>query len=253
MTNFRDLPPEIRLMVYGHAFRNQMVKFVRNLQQVRIAANSVTLKRASCANLLISTKATYNESRPLFFQLVRVDVTATVDRMTGAIQSAEDGLPSDSIKANLIDPMLLHHVKIKQDILSSSGGKTFAKLLKNLRSFTYDCNSHFYVWNEMIEDYEDHLDICRDCRCCEETYYENQFLRRIINVMLDEHYKITGKCCDPDSECYAQGMDDCLGEEPIRSFIGSWAWRDQPFELIAEAEFAGEPEPINVVGLVLNE
>ena len=243
MTTFFDLPPELRLMVYGYAFRGRRIKFVRGLQR-----GPVTYKRARCANLLVSSKIIYLEARPLFFQIVRINPTSILDRKTGVLQCAESTSSGVTIGNPVIDPTLLQHVKIDQSILTSDGGKVFVKALKNLESLTYNCMDEYFIYDE----FEGDLDIDDDdhsccASCAMASAAERGVLSSIEFEVRDAHYKITGKCCDPDVLDGMNGREECYGDDPIRGFIGSWAWRDQPFRLLADVNFEGTMGLINMV------
>lgn len=238
MTTFLDLPAELRLMVYAYAFRGRRVKFVRGLKK-----DAEILRRADSASLLLSSKTIYLEARSLFFQIVRIDPTSIIDGKTGVVQCAESTSPAVTIGAATIKPDLLQRVKIHQDVFASTGGRVFVKALKNLRSLTYHCKHPVYIEEEcVIESMADSCDSDYHCGCCcdctspTSTAYQEAFISMVKYEVDEEHYLITGKCCNPGSDRYSMGAE-CDGENPIRGFIAGWAWRDKPFQLIVQVDF----------------
>ncbi|ETN43598.1 uncharacterized protein HMPREF1541_02757 [Cyphellophora europaea CBS 101466] len=232
MSNFFDLPVEIRFMIYGHVVRDAKLKF--------LPSSPITVP---------SAQPIYAESRPLFYHAARLDVTAILDENTGVLRVPSTDTIEASGKGAVInlDPSLLQHIKLDQFKLAGQGTKQFIKSLTSLQSLTYTGLDTYLCWTQ--DFYESHnstwdldsdcgsdcgSDCDGDCGCTPNPF--NEFLLDYLKMEVnDSPHKIVGRCCDPGSA--QDHEEDCLGEKPIRKFVAAWDWNDRPFKLVAEVTF----------------
>jgi hypothetical protein len=83
MTGFLNLPTEIRMMIYGHAFHNQTVKFQSDFKD-----HDKNAPLAACAALLTSCKTIYAEAQPVFHQNVLIDLSGVCQVKGNEIRSS---------------------------------------------------------------------------------------------------------------------------------------------------------------------
>lgn len=205
MTGFLSLPREIRDIIYHHAFKGSTVKWYAPKNNDPATKS----KLATSAALMVCSKTVYLDCRPMFFRMVRINITDVVDW--------EKGVLLHGIKAAQI-----RHARICQFKFRYDNSKKLILSLINLKSLRY-YNGHRYYF----------FDSCRcenEC-CC--TFSADSYL---VQTVKDNPQRMIGQCyVEEDFE-----LDECPGELPVRAFVAGWNWMGQPFELVAEVEFDGE-------------
>lgn len=237
MVGFLDLPAEIQANIYGHVFRGEAVKFVRDLQR----ASPATARRATSAALLIYSRAIYADCHPFFFLMVRINISSVLDPETGRLRS-KSSRPNDTHQLMLnANPALIQNIKIHQSLFAEAGTKIWFRSLVNIKSVTYYGDCHNFILDLQLEDFDqEHDDECDCGECSHEGTFDEMLVAYIQHeVDINSHY-ITGTCCALEDPDFLTGDRECVGEQPVRNFIAAWDWNGQPFELVAEVTFEGD-------------
>jgi hypothetical protein len=136
---------------------------------------------------------------------------------------------------------MLHRVKICGTVLTF--GTEWVRAMSNLESLTYTA-SHFYICDEDIEKlYEDDESECgcEPGQCDMDCPRFMSFLLSMMEIaVLGNHYRIVGRCCDPESDDFQMGDSRCEGGATIHSLIAAWWWNKMPFDLFAEVHFEAD-------------
>lgn len=213
---FLSLPPEIRLMVYRYLFTNAAVKFARKLRD----EYTRSVVQAPCAALLTCNKTIYYESRTLFYQLVRLDVSTIIDKDTGALRSQHRHFPDAKAYPLPIDRADIQHVKIAQELFRGEGTKDFIRSLPNLKSLIYTIDLTVFINDASISSPED----AQGPFCYSAWHRERRenFMELTADQFIGLSPLIIGKCWKGHTV-----------EKPIGSVVAAWAWNCMPFRMVA--------------------
>jgi hypothetical protein len=219
MSRSPTLPPEIRTIVYRHVAHGAKVKF------------SPGKPLSTCGALLVCCKTIRDEFLPIFYEEVRIDFSARVDRNTGAVQ-----LPN-------IELGDLRHVKLEEHVFAGEVGMDLLRSMSNLVSLTFPCDTETYVygcseWPQLRADC--HCDYCSSRLAAyvagRTEDFEDAALNDLKEAIEGQTTALIGTCpChDPDG----QGHVNCPGDTPRRKVIAVWQFLRKPFKLNAEVEYS---------------